>query len=70
MIIKLFLLEVFYLVRKLLLLVHFRVPKYEEADMVEILEKSPDRIDPKCQVYGVCGGCSFQHLSAENQINC
>ena len=43
--------------------------KYEEADVVEILKPSPDRIEPKCAVYGICGGCSFQHLSSENQIN-
>mgnify|MGYP005627232271 FL=1 len=43
--------------------------KYEEADVVDILESSPDRIEPKCEVYGVCGGCSFQHLSSKNQIN-
>jgi SAM-dependent methyltransferases related to tRNA (uracil-5-)-methyltransferase len=42
--------------------------KYEEADVVDILEPSPDRIKPKCDVYGVCGGCSFQHLSSKNQI--
>jgi 23S rRNA (uracil1939-C5)-methyltransferase len=42
--------------------------KYEEADVVEILTSSPDRIEPKCAVYGICGGCSFQHLSSENQI--
>ncbi len=44
--------------------------KYEEADVVDILESSPDRIEPKCDVYGVCGGCSFQHLSSKNQIIC
>lgn len=43
--------------------------KYEEADVVEILTPSPDRIEPKCAVYGICGGCSFQHLSSKNQIN-
>ena len=37
--------------------------------MIEILKKSPDRIEAKCQVYGICGGCSFQHLSSENQIS-
>ena len=42
--------------------------KYEEADVVDILESSPDRIEPKCDVYGICGGCSFQHLSSKNQI--
>ena len=43
--------------------------KYEEADVVEVIEPSTDRIDPKCAVYGICGGCSFQHLSSLNQIN-
>jgi len=42
--------------------------KYEEADVVEIIKSSPDRIEAKCAVYGICGGCSFQHLSSENQI--
>ena len=42
--------------------------KYEEADVVEILKPSPERINPKCDVYGICGGCSFQHLSDNNQI--
>ena len=43
--------------------------KYEEADIVEILQSSPDRIEPKCAVYGICGGCSFQHLSSQDQIS-
>ena len=43
--------------------------KYEEADVVEVIESSPDRIEAKCSVYGICGGCSFQHLSSVNQIN-
>jgi len=36
--------------------------------VVEILKPSPQRIDPKCEVYGVCGGCSFQHLDSKNQM--
>ena len=43
--------------------------KYEEADVVEVIDSSSDRIEPKCSVYGICGGCSFQHLSSHNQIN-
>ena len=43
--------------------------KYEEAEIVEVIKSSPDRIEPKCSVYGICGGCSFQHLSSPNQIN-
>ena len=35
---------------------------YVEADLEEIVESSPDRIEPKCPVYGRCGGCQYQHL--------
>lgn len=42
--------------------------KFEEAEVIEVISPSPDRINPKCEVYGVCGGCSFQHLSSNDQI--
>lgn len=32
------------------------------ADLIEILEPSPDRRKPPCIHYGKCGGCSLQHL--------
>ena len=38
-----------------------------EAVLVEILEKSPDRIAPKCPYSGKCGGCSMQELSYDAQ---
>jgi 23S rRNA (uracil1939-C5)-methyltransferase/tRNA (uracil-5-)-methyltransferase len=41
---------------------------YSEADLVEILEPSPKRITPKCPLFGVCGGCQYQHLSYETQL--
>jgi 23S rRNA (uracil1939-C5)-methyltransferase len=42
--------------------------KYDEASVVEILEASADRIEPKCASFGICGGCSLQHVSNEFQI--
>ncbi|MBX6395677.1 MAG: 23S rRNA (uracil(1939)-C(5))-methyltransferase RlmD [Alicyclobacillaceae bacterium] len=29
--------------------------------MVELLQASPERIDPPCTLYGNCGGCQLQH---------
>lgn len=41
---------------------------YDEGNLIEVLKPSPDRIEAKCKHYGVCGGCSFMHLSSEKQI--
>ena len=38
---------------------------HDEGHLIEVLEASPDRIEPKCKH---CGGCSFMHLSSEKQI--
>lgn len=43
--------------------------KYFEAEAVEILEKSPYRVEPKCIHFGVCGGCKWQNLSYEKQLD-
>ncbi|HEY0418553.1 MAG TPA: RsmD family RNA methyltransferase [Acetobacteraceae bacterium] len=31
------------------------------AGTAEILERSPDRVEPRCAHFGACGGCSLQH---------
>ncbi len=41
---------------------------FDEGKLIEVLEASDDRVEAKCVHYGVCGGCSMQHLSSENQI--
>jgi len=38
------------------------------ADLVEIIESSPDRIEPKCHHFGTCGGCQYQHVAYEKQL--
>jgi 23S rRNA (uracil1939-C5)-methyltransferase len=52
--------------------VRFRVIKrrrqMDEAGLVDILVASPDRVVPACAHFGVCGGCSLQHLSASAQL--
>ena len=42
---------------------------YARGKLVEILEKSPDRISPACPIYDFCGGCQLQHLSYEGQLH-
>lgn len=41
---------------------------YSEGDLVEVLEASKSRIKPKCPLFGVCGGCQYQHLQYEEQL--
>jgi 23S rRNA (uracil1939-C5)-methyltransferase len=52
--------------------VRFRVTKrrrqLEEAVLLDVLTASPDRVTPRCAHFGVCGGCSLQHLSPEAQL--
>ncbi len=38
------------------------------ADLVEVIEASPDRIEPVCRLFGVCGGCQYQNVSYETQL--
>jgi 23S rRNA (uracil1939-C5)-methyltransferase/tRNA (uracil-5-)-methyltransferase len=38
------------------------------ADLVEILEPSRDRIEPYCPHFATCGGCQYQHLPYEKQL--
>jgi len=39
------------------------------ASIVEIVEASPDRIEPPCPYFGRCGGCDFQQMTYEAQLN-
>ncbi len=40
---------------------------FDEAELLEIHEPSPERIPAPCEAYGRCGGCSLQHVSAAHQ---
>jgi len=41
---------------------------YSEADLVEVLQASPHRVDPRCGLFGQCGGCQYQHLDYVEQL--
>ena len=41
---------------------------FDEGETLEVLKRSPDRIEPRCPHFGVCAGCVLQHLGQEKQI--
>jgi len=41
---------------------------YAEAIITELLASSPDRIEAPCPYHGYCGGCQWQHLGYERQL--
>ncbi len=40
---------------------------FDEAELLEVLEPSPERIEPRCPAFGRCGGCALQHVTPEQQ---
>ncbi len=45
-----------------------RKKNYREGKLLEILNPSPDRTEPLCQHAKVCGGCSWQHVPYQKQL--
>ena len=43
-------------------------PSYDKAVVERIVKASPMRVEPACPHFGVCGGCSMQHLDARAQL--
>lgn len=41
---------------------------YDEGRVETVLTASPNRVEPKCQHFAICGGCSWQHISLDAQI--
>ena len=46
---------------------HYR--QYDEAELLTVLEPSPERVTPRCAHFGVCGGCALQHLDSAAQLS-
>ena len=42
--------------------------QFAEAELIEVLEPSPERVEAACPYFGRCGGCSYQHISYSHQL--
>ncbi len=38
------------------------------AEVISVLDPSPERVVPRCKVIDICGGCEWQHLSQDGQL--
>lgn len=45
-----------------------RHARHDDAELVEIVSASPQRVEPRCLHFGRCGGCALQHLAPEAQV--
>jgi 23S rRNA (uracil1939-C5)-methyltransferase len=41
---------------------------YVQAELVEVLQPSKKRLIPRCRHFGSCGGCHYQHIPYEHQL--
>ena len=42
--------------------------QFAEAEVVDLRQRSPDRVDPPCSYFGKCGGCAYQHIDYAHQL--
>jgi 23S rRNA (uracil1939-C5)-methyltransferase len=43
-------------------------PTFDKAALESVLLQSAQRVTPRCKHFGMCGGCSMQHLDARAQV--
>jgi 23S rRNA (uracil1939-C5)-methyltransferase len=43
--------------------------QFAEAELVDVKESSPHRVSPQCPYFSHCGGCAYQHIDYEQQLD-
>lgn len=43
-------------------------PGFARGSLTQLIEASPDRIEPRCPYFGQCGGCHYQHIPYARQL--
>ncbi|HEX6997092.1 MAG TPA: 23S rRNA (uracil(1939)-C(5))-methyltransferase RlmD [Gammaproteobacteria bacterium] len=42
--------------------------RYQEADLIRVVQPAPARSTPPCEYFGRCGGCALQHMAYDAQV--
>ncbi len=42
---------------------------FDSAGLIDVVEASPLRVDAPCENFGICGGCSLQHMAPAAQLD-
>ena len=43
-------------------------PHCAAAEIVRLVEPAPDRVEPRCSLFGSCNGCQLQHVAYPHQL--
>ncbi len=46
-----------------------RARRHDEGVVTEVLTPAPERVTPRCEHFGVCGGCALQHMAPAAQVH-
>ncbi|MDR1457378.1 MAG: class I SAM-dependent RNA methyltransferase [Puniceicoccales bacterium] len=49
--------------------IYKNLKNYSIGDLVKVVKPSSDRVEPKCPLFGICGGCQYQHIKYEKQLD-
>jgi len=41
---------------------------FARAKLLQVIQASPERVQPPCKYFGACGGCQYQHINYETQL--
>jgi 23S rRNA (uracil1939-C5)-methyltransferase len=41
---------------------------FDQASLIEVVESAAVRVEPECEYFGICGGCSLQHIEHAAQV--
>ncbi len=48
--------------------IYKRRNNFDKARALEIITPSPERVAPQCPNFGICGGCTLQHIEFKTQV--